>query len=142
MSEPIGDTTRLRRWDVALWGVQILLALFYAAAGLMKLVLPPEALAGMGMALILDLPAGLTRFIALAELAGAVAIVVPAALRILPGLTPLAALGFTLIQILAMGLHALRGEVLVLPVNLMLFGLSILVLWGRLIVVPIRRARR
>ncbi|MNL87944.1 hypothetical protein D3C87_2173820 [compost metagenome] len=46
-------------------------------------------------------------------------------------LTPLAALGFSLIQVLAMGVHISRGEFMVLPMNLVLLALSLFVLWGR-----------
>lgn len=47
-------------------------------------------------------------------------------------MTPLAALGFVLVQLLAIPFHAVRGELaMALPINLVLLGLSLFVLWGR-----------
>ncbi len=58
--------------------------------------------------------------------------------RIRPGLTPLAALGFVTIQILAIGFHVVRGEIASsAPLNALLLGLSLFVLWGRTKKAPI-----
>ena len=58
--------------------------------------------------------------------------ILPAATRILPWLTPLAAAGFAVVQIAAIALHATCGEIaMTLPINLLLRGLSLYVLWGR-----------
>jgi hypothetical protein len=118
-------------WSIALWVVQVLLAFLYAFAGYTKLFTPIPDLAAM-MAWAPTMPEWLVRFIGLAEIAGALGMILPAATRILPWLTPLAALGFTVIQILAIGLHALRGETaMTLPFNALLLALSLFVLWGR-----------
>jgi hypothetical protein len=51
---------------------------------------------------------------------------------ILVWLAPLAAAGLSLIQILAIGFHGRRGETAkTLPMNLILLGLSLFVLWAR-----------
>jgi len=126
-----GGTNPARGWNIGFWVVQVALAAFYAMAGFMKLLQPIEALVASGMAYAGDYPELLTRFIGTMELLGAVGIIVPAAARILPGLTPLAALGFSIIQVLAMGVHISRGEYGVLPMNLVLLALSLFVLWGR-----------
>jgi len=57
----------------------------------------------------------LVRFVGFAELAGAIGVILPAATRILPWLTPLATLGFATIQVLAMGLHVMCGEFMCCP---------------------------
>lgn len=116
---------------------QIVLADVYAAAGLMKLLQPLEALAASGLTYVLDYPELFTRFVGTVEVLGAIGIVLPALTRIAPVLTPLAALGFSVIQILAMGLHTLRGEFYVLPMNVVLLALSLFVLWGRLNKAPV-----
>ena len=51
--------------------------------------------------------------------------------KILPRLTVLAALGCAVLQVLALGFHVSRGEAMVVPLNFVLLGLSLLVLWGR-----------
>jgi len=126
-----GDGTSVRGWSVALWVVQVLLAAFYAMAGLTKLTQPIEALVASGMGYAGDFPELLTRFIGTMEVLGAIGIILPALTRIAPGLTPLAALGFSTIQVLAMGVHISRGEFMILPMNAVLLALSIFVLWGR-----------
>lgn len=124
-------STNSRGWNVGLWIAQAALALVYAMAGFMKLSQPIEALVASGMGYAGDYPEMLTRFIGSMELLGAIGIILPAATRILPGLTPLAALGFSGIQLLAMILHISRGEFMVLPINIVLLALSLFVLWGR-----------
>jgi uncharacterized membrane protein YphA (DoxX/SURF4 family) len=118
-------------WTIGLWAAQVLLALFYLYAGYNKLTQPIDALATMGMGFVLVVPELLTRFIGVAEVLGAAGLILPAATRILPRLTPLAALGLSTIQVLAILLHASRGEFMVLPMNLVLLALSLFVLWGR-----------
>ena len=78
----------------ALWIVQILLALLFLFAGGTKLVMPAAQLTGQT-----PLPALFLRFIGIAEIAGALGLILPGALRIRPGLTPLAAACLTIIMI-------------------------------------------
>lgn len=131
MTEMTGGVTGRNGWTIGLWAVQVLLALFYLYAGYNKLTQPIDALAAMNMGFVLFVPEWLTRFIGLAEVLGAAGLILPAATRILPRLTPLAALGLSTIQVLAILLHASRGEFMVLPLNLVLLALSLFVLWGR-----------
>jgi len=124
-------------WNIALWVGQVLLAGVYVMAGFMKVSQPIDALVASGLTYASDYPELLTRFIGTMEILGAIGIILPAATRILPGLTPLAAVGFSVIQVLAFGLHTMRGEYGVLPVNIVLLALSLFVVWGRLRKVPI-----
>jgi hypothetical protein len=78
----------------ALWIIQILLALVFLFAGGTKLVMPAAQLTGQT-----PLPALFLRFIGIAEIAGALGLILPGALRIHLGLTPLAAAGLTIIMI-------------------------------------------
>lgn len=121
----------MNKWNIGLWVAQVILAAVYVMAGFMKLTQPIDALVASGMAYAGDYPELLTRFIGTMEVLGAIGIILPAATRIAPFLTPLAALGFSAIQVLAIGLHSMRGEFQVLPVNLVLLSLSLFVLWGR-----------
>lgn len=127
----------MNKWNIGLWVAQVILAAVYVMAGFMKLTQPIDALVASGMAYAGDYPELLTRFIGTMEVLGAIGIILPAATRIVPVLTPLAALGFSAIQVLAIGLHSMRGEFQVLPVNLVLLALSLFVLWGRLRKAPI-----
>ena len=138
MTDMTSGTTGRKGWNIGLWIAQIALAGFYGFAGFSKVSQPMEALAAMGMSYAVDYPDLLTRFVGTAELLGAIGIILPALTRIMPGLTPLAALGFSVIQVLAIGLHAMRGETgQTLPINLVLLALSLFVLWGRTRKAPI-----
>ena len=93
----------------ALWTVQVLLALFFAlASGAPKLLLPPETLPEMPI----PLPCAFVLFIGVAEVAGALGLILPGLLKIKPGLTPLAALGLVLITLGATGYWLLAGDAL------------------------------
>ena len=129
-------TTSRKGWTIALWIVQVLLALFYAGVGVMKLSMPVEALAAQ-MNWVKSSPDLLVRFIGLVEFAGALGLVLPAATRILPWLTPLAALGFVVLQVLAIGTHVMLNEFYVLPMNVVLLRLAAFVAWGRTRKAPI-----
>jgi len=88
------DLTRNpRRTHVLLWTVQALLAALFLFAGVMKLVMPLEAMAGP-----VALPGAFLRFIGVCETAGALGLVLPGLLRIRTGLTPLAARGLVAIM--------------------------------------------
>ena len=84
------------------------------------------------------MPLPLVRFIGVSELAGAIGLILPAATKIKPTLTPLAALGLLTIMILAMAFHLSRGEAQALPINMALGGLAAFVAWGRTKKAPIR----
>lgn len=132
------SASRAWRWRLGLWVAQCVLAALFGLAGAMKTTMAPASLAGMGLAYALDIPHGLLLFIGFSELAGALGVILPAAIRVLPFLTPLAALGFALIQALAIGFHFMRGELgEVLPLNLALLALSAFVAWGRTFKAPI-----
>lgn len=115
---------------IGLWTAQALLAFVFISAGFFKLTTPIPQLAAM-------LPwAGqysetFVRSIALVDLAGGIGILLPALTRILPQLTVLAALGCSVLQVIALVFHLSRGEAAVTPLNVVLLALSLFVLWGR-----------
>jgi len=95
------------RTNTLLWGIQGLLAALFAFAGGMKLVLPVEGMQQGPM--VLSGP--FLRFIGVAELCGALGLILPWALGIRPRLTPLAASGLMVIMTGATVLTALGGQV-------------------------------
>ena len=78
----------------ALWIVQGLLSALFLFGGIVKLLMPSEELTAQ-----VPLPGLFIQFIGVAELFGAVGLILPALLRIRPGLTPLAAAGLTIIMV-------------------------------------------
>ena len=95
------------RTNTLLWIVQGLLAGLFLFAGGVKLVLPVAAMQQGPMAL----PGPFLRFLGVAEVSGALGLILPWALRIRPVLTPLAAAGLVVIMIGATVLTALGGQV-------------------------------
>jgi hypothetical protein len=94
------------RTNTWLWIVQGLLAALFLFAGGVKLVMPVEAMQQGPVAL----PGPFLRFIGVAEVCGAVGLILPWALRIRPALTPLAASGLVVIMIGATILTASGGQ--------------------------------
>jgi putative oxidoreductase len=116
---------------ILLWVVQVLLACAFGMAGFMKSTQPVDALVQGGMEWAGHMPLAMVRFIGISELLGAIGLILPAATKIKPSLTPLAALGLLTIMILAMAFHLSRGEAQALPINMVLGGLAAFVAWGR-----------
>ena len=116
--------------NVALWVVQGLLAAVYLAAGVIKTSRPRASLAEM-LPWTEDLSDGTVKLIGSAELLGAIGLVLPWAIGIATVLTPLAATGLVVIQVLACVTHVRRGEAKVLPLNIVLLLLALFVAIGR-----------
>ena len=127
--------------SASLWVVQVLLAAAFGMAGVMKTTLPIPELTANGVAWAADLPVALVRFIGACELTGAIGVILPAATRIRPSLTPLAAAGLATIMALAMVFHLFREEAGALPFNLGLGALAAFVAWGRTSKAPIAPRR-
>jgi uncharacterized membrane protein YphA (DoxX/SURF4 family) len=127
---------RSRALDVTLWIVQVLLVVFFLLAGFNHGLLPIEK-AAESSPWITDIPVWLARFIGFAELAGAMGLILPAATRVAPRLTPLAAAGLALIMVLAVPFHLTRGEADVIAFNIVPALLAAFVAWGRWTRAPI-----
>ena len=84
--------------NIALWIIQILLALLFLFAGGMKLIIAPDVMASMGPPNQIHLPGLLVRFIGVCEVLGGLGLILPGMLRIRRGLTPLAAIGLLIIM--------------------------------------------
>lgn len=123
------SSSRSKVLHVSLWVAQVLLAVVFGMIGLMKTTLPIDPAMGM--------PDALVRFIGTAELLGALGMILPAASRIRPVLTPLAAVGLLTVMILAAGFHITRGEISSVPINAALGALAAFVAWGRLKKAPV-----
>jgi uncharacterized membrane protein YphA (DoxX/SURF4 family) len=116
--------------NIALWVVQILLAVAFLGSGLMKLTQPKEKIA-TSMAWAADFSPTAIKLIGLVEVLGALGLVLPAVTGIAPILTPLAAVGLALVMVGAAITHARRGETQMIAVNVVLLLLAAFVAWGR-----------
>ncbi|SRR5713226_3980897 len=110
----------------ALWIIQGLLALLFLFAGSMKLIVPIQMLTAQ-----MPLPGLFLQFIGVAEVAGAIGLILPGLLRIRPILTPLAACGLLIIMIGATVVTLAGGEVVPALLPLVMGLLCAFVAYGR-----------
>jgi len=126
-----------KRISALLWTVQVLLALVFLFAGGMKLVMPIEMLKGP-----VALPGAFLRFIGVCETLGAIGLILPSALRIKPGLTPLAASGLIVIMIGATVVTLIGGMVGPAIIPVVVGSLAAFVANGRWRVAPVHATAR
>jgi putative oxidoreductase len=133
----ITDATHIRTTEsrgkglhIGLWVVQGLLGVAFLLAGLGHVASPIEQLSAQNPWMTGTM-GQFVRFIGTAELLGGLGVILPAATRIKPSLTPLAALGLTTVMVLAAITHAVRGEFFMVVVNAVLGGMAAFVAWGR-----------
>jgi len=117
---------------IALWIAQVLLAGMYGMAGGMKTFQPDAVRKNPQMTWAHDKQDGYIRFVGVSELLGALGVILPILTGILVWLTPLAAVGLSIIQVLAIFMvHLPKKEYQVIPMNVVLLALSIFVAYGR-----------
>src|SRR3954463_15859655 len=93
------------------WVLSGLLAALYVVAGTMKLTQPKEKLLATGnMNWVEEFDGSQVKGIGAVEILGAAGLVLPWAFDIAPVLTPIAALGFAVLQGAALRIHLRRGE--------------------------------
>ena len=123
--------------DIALWILQILLALAFVGAGVNHAFRFDRFAARPRMAWATDIGRERMRLIGVAEIAGGIGLIAPAGMGILPWLTPLAAAGLVLVMLAAAAFHARRsGEESNVAINLVLGALALVVVVGRAFIQP------
>ena len=116
--------------NIGLWIVQGLLAALYLMAGGRKTFQTAQAKEKMEP--MRNYSDGMVRFIGISEMLGALGLILPLVTGILPWLTVLAAIGLTIIQVLAIfTVHIPRKEFNGLPMNALLLTLSAFITFGR-----------
>ena len=116
--------------NIVLWIVQVALAAMYGMAGTMKTFQTPKVKGQFPWAK--DRSDNFVRFVGISELLGASGLIIPMLTGILPWLTPTAAIGLSLIQLLAVFTeHVPKKEYNIIPVNIVLLALSGFIVFGR-----------
>lgn len=115
--------------DIALWIASGLLAFAYITAGIMKSFRPQEKLASLPWTQ--EYSAGTVKFIGAAELLGGIGLVLPWLTGTAAVLTPVAAVGLVVVQLLAMLHHIRHHEVKSLPINAVLLLAALFIAVGR-----------
>ena len=98
--------------NIALWIIQVLLALLFLFAGAMKLIMPIEE---MTRQMPVAIPGLFLRFIGVCEVLGGLGLILPGLLRIKTWLTPLAAVSLVILMIGAMAFSFMIGVTAAIP---------------------------
>src|SRR3954464_1852982 len=115
------------RMNIALWVLQVLLALAFMAHGLLFLF-PPAAMVDL---LNASLPRWFQLFLGVAEVLAAVGLTLPGITRIMPWLVTWAAVGIMIVTVSATAFHAARGEMSSAATTLLLLVLATFVAYMR-----------
>lgn len=108
---------------VLTWVLSGFLALAFLMAGSMKILKPHGG--DRPMPTLDDYSDSQVRLIGVAEVLGAVGVIIPVLIGVAPILAPIAAIGLALIQFLAIFAHRKHGEPFVPNIVLMLVGLAV-----------------
>lgn len=95
---------------IAYWIVAGLLALAMLASGGMKVIKPKTAIVEGGMGWAEDFAPGMIKFIGIAEVLGALGLVLPVLTGVAPVLAPIAAVALAVVMIGAVVVHVRRKE--------------------------------
>ena len=121
--------------NLFLWGVQVGLALLFLNSGVRKLLRTDAQIRAVPW--VRDTPVRLVRAIGVLEILGALGLTLPALTGILPWLTPLAAAGFIALMVGAAWANYRAGLYRVIVANIIVLGLAVVVIYGRLVLAPI-----
>lgn len=108
--------------NIVLWIIQILLALLFLFAGGSKLVMSAEQMQNLASPNQVHLPILFIRFIGVVELLGGLGLVLPGLLGMKMGLTPLAAIGLTIVMVGAV-IITIAGDGIVMAITPLIVGL-------------------
>jgi uncharacterized membrane protein YphA (DoxX/SURF4 family) len=118
--------------NIILWILQILLGLLFLFAGGTKLAMSGEALTQQMVSTnSVVLPVALLKFIGVVEVLGGLGLILPGLTKIRRSLTPLAALGLTIVMIGAVALTIMGPGIGMAIVPLIVLILCALVAYGR-----------
>lgn len=122
---------------IALWIGQVLLAILFLQVAYLHTMRWEQAITRPRMVWLRDIGPRGRLGIGFLEAAGGVGVIAPAVSGILVWLTPLAALGLTLLMVSAIVFHVVRHEYPNIVINVILGALAAFVAYGRFVLVPL-----
>jgi uncharacterized membrane protein YphA (DoxX/SURF4 family) len=117
--------------NTILWIGQALLSAIFLYSGINKTIFSEQALIAKGQTGVAGYSPAAIRIIGITEILGAAGIILPWLTGIWPVLTPVAALCFVVIMLLAAPIHYRLKEPRNVAVNITLLLISLLVAWAR-----------
>jgi uncharacterized membrane protein YphA (DoxX/SURF4 family) len=119
--------------NTILWILQVVAAATFMYSGVNKSIFSIRKLVyEKGQTGVENLSIPTVRFIGISEILGAVGLILPCWLNILPGLTSISALLLSIIMIPAAVIHYKRKEPKNVLTNVILFGICIFIAYGRM----------
>jgi uncharacterized membrane protein YphA (DoxX/SURF4 family) len=119
--------------NTILWILQVVAAATFMYSGVNKSIFSIRKLVyEKGQTGVENLSIPTVRFIGISEILGAVGLILPCWLNILPGLTSVSALLLSIIMIPAAVIHYKRKEPKNVLTNVILFGICIFIAYGRM----------
>jgi uncharacterized membrane protein YphA (DoxX/SURF4 family) len=124
--------------NIALWILQVVLAVAFFAHGMLFLTPPAEVVEQMNA----SLPRWFQLFLGVAEVLAAVGLTLPGLTRILPWLVTWAAVGIMIVMVAATIFHIARAEYSSAVITLILLVMATYVAYmrHRVMPIPVRRA--
>ena len=124
--------------NILLWVIQILLGLLFLFAGGLKIVVPADLLMANAPPGSTQFPALFLKFIGVVEVLGGFGLILPGIFRTRRELTPLAAIGLTIVMIGAVVVTVMDHGILPALSPLITGLLCVFVAYGRWKLVPLR----
>jgi uncharacterized membrane protein YphA (DoxX/SURF4 family) len=119
--------------NTILWILQVVAAATFMYSGVNKSIFSIRKLVyEKGQTGVENLSIPTVRFIGISEILGAIGLILPCWLNILPGLTSISALLLSIIMIPAAVIHYKRKEPKNVLTNVILFGICIFIAYGRM----------
>ena len=116
--------------NTTLWIIQGIVATALAVSGLIIMLLPKEKLATK-LSWVTEYSNGMRYFICSSKILGAVGLILPMYLNILPVLTPVAACCVALFMLFAMRYHITKKEYKDVPATIIFFVLAVFIAYNR-----------
>ncbi|HVY73628.1 MAG TPA: DoxX family protein [Puia sp.] len=113
------------------WIAQVILFVAFLYSGICKTGFSKAEVISRGQTGVVNLSQFQIRLIGMSEILGAIGIIVPWWLGIMPVLTPVAATCFTIVMLLAAPIHYKLGELRNVATNIFLLALSVFAAWMR-----------
>lgn len=126
----MADQKKNKAIHITLWVAQVLLAVMFIMAGVMKASQHIETLSE-SLPWVTSVPVGLVRFIGVSELLGGLGLLLPSLFRFKPFLTVWAAIGLAVVMVLAAIFHVSRGEFSAIGMNVVMMAIFLFIAWGR-----------
>lgn len=117
--------------NIVLWILQSIMAAAFMFSGINKSIFSEQQLVAKGQTGVEGLPMPFIRFIGISEILGAVGIILPLLLHILPILTAFSAIGFAIIMVPAAVIHYKRHEYRNVMTNCIFFLVCVFIAYFR-----------